>query len=251
MMVTDPRVGLTVSLGISLTAAVWLVSQFVFDADLAAALGMMRHAVTFLAIVVLLTALAAALVFAQFHRVRSDLLAGRNVLAEWTVDLATFTWAAAVAERQDHTEKRGALILILVFTALIFAGFAVFDPEAAPSMLGIGAALSALVIMAFLFGQRVSRIQMQLRSDRTIVGRNGLMMNSILHVWSVPLTWLVGAELAERPPATLSVTYAVLGRFGPQLHTITLPVPEQSLPLARQAARELNAARREGRWRPN
>lgn len=246
-MVTDPRLGLAVSLGISVAAAAWLVIQVVFDVELAAALGMSRHFVTYLSVVVLFSMLAAALVFAQFHRVRSDLLAGRNVLAEWSVDPATFNWAAAVAERNDQAEKRRALILILGFTALIFAGFAAFDPEAAPGMLGIGAAFSVVIIMAFLYGKRVNRIQMQFRSDRIVVGRDGLMMNGILHVWAVPLTWLVGAELEERPPATMSVSYAVLGRFGPQVQTITLPVPEQALPLAQRAVRALGAARRVAR----
>lgn len=243
-MVTDPRIGLAVSLGISAAATVWLAIQFVFDAELAAALGMTRHFVTYLAIVVLLSALAAALVFAQFHRVRSDLLAGRNVLAEWSVDAATFTRSAAAAEREDQKEKRGALILILAFTAVIFGGFAAFDPEAAPAMLGGGVAFSVVIVMAFLYGARVRRIQMLVRSDRMVVGRSGLMMNGILHVWAVPLTWLVGAELADRPPATLSVTYAVWGRFGPSSQTVVLPVPAQALALAQRAAPELNAARR-------
>ncbi len=243
-MVTDPRVGLTVSLAISVAAAAWLVVQFVFDAELAEALGMNRHFVTYFAIVVLFSALAAALVFAQFHRVRSDLRAGRNVLAAWTVDPAEFSRVAADADRKDRTEKRGALILILAFTAVIFAGVAAFDPEAAPGMIGVGAALSVVIVIAFLYGARVRRIQMMFRSDGIVVGRDGLMMNGILHVWAVPLTWLVGAELSGRPPATLVVTYAVFGRFGPQLQTVVLPVPEQALALAQRAELELNTARR-------
>lgn len=249
-MVTDPRVGLTVALGISVAAAAWLVIQFVFDAELAATLGMNQHFVTYLAIVVLLSSLAAVLVFAQFHRVRSDLMAGRNVLAAWTVDSASFTRAAILSERRDHAEKRGALLLILVFTALIFSGFAIFDPEAAPGMLGIGVAFSLVVLIAFLYGRRVARIQMRFRSGRVVVGRDGLTMNGILHVWTAPLTWLVGSDLADRPPATLAVTYAILGRFGPQLQTILLPVPDEALPVARRAALELNAARRAGKRKP-
>jgi uncharacterized membrane protein YhdT len=186
-------------------------------------------------------------VFARYNRVRRDLLAGRKVLAEWVVDPAVFTRVAAGAERRDQAEKRGALALILGFTAVIFAGFAAFDPEVAPGMLGIGIAFSAAIIAAFLYGIRVRRIQMRFRSDRIIVGRDGLMMNGILHVWAVPLTWLVGAELAERPPATLSVTYAVLGRAGPSLQTVVLPVPEQALARALQAELELNAGRRVAR----
>lgn len=249
MMLTNPRIGLLISLVVSLAMAAWLVVQFVFDAELAAALGMTRHAITFLAIVGLVFALAAALVFAQFHRVRSDLLGGRNVLAEWTVDPTAFDRVAAVAVYRDDTEKRGALILILVFTALIFGAFAAFDPEAAAGMLGIGVAFSVVVVMAFLYGARVRRIQMQLCSDRIIVGRDGLLVNGILHVWAVPLTWLVGADFARRPPASLNVTYAVLGRAGPLLQTVTLPVPEQALPLAERAALELNGAKR-ARRRP-
>jgi hypothetical protein len=249
-MLSDPRIGLGVSLAIAALAAMWLAAQFIIGDELAGAIGMGRHAITFVAIFALASALAAALMFAQFNRVRMDLLAGRKVLAEWTVDPAAFTRAATAAERKDHTEKRGALILILVFTAVIFAGFAAFDPEAAPGMLGGGMAFSVVIIMAFLYGTRVRRIQMLFRSDRIVVGRGGLMVNGILHVWAVPLTWLVGAELADRPPATLSVTYAVLGRFGPNLQTVVLPVPEQALALAQRAALGLNATRRGKRQPP-
>ena len=243
-MISDPRIGLGVSLAVAVLAALWLAAQFIIGDELAGAMGMGRHAITFLAIFVLVLAIAAALVFAQYTRVRRDLLAGRKVLAEWVVDPAVFTCVAACAERRDQAEKRGALALILGFTAVIFAGFAAFDPEVAPGMLGIGAAFSVVIIAAFLYGNRVRRIQMQFRSDRIVVGRDGLMVNGILHVWAVPLTWLVGAELAEGRTATLAVTYAVLGRAGPSLQTVVLPVPDQALALAQRAALELNAARR-------
>lgn len=243
-MISDPRIGLGVSLAVAVLAALWLAAQFIIGNELAGAMGMGRHAITFFAIFVLVLALAAALVFARYNRVRRDLLAGRKVLAEWVIDPVVFNRVAADTERRDQAEKRGALALILGFTAVIFAGFAVVDPEAAPGMLAIGAAFSVVIIAAFLYGNRVRRIQMQFRSDRTIVGRDGLMVNGILHVWAVPLTWLVGAELAEGRTATLAVTYAVLGRAGPSLQTVTLPVPEQALALARQAELELNAGRR-------
>jgi hypothetical protein len=249
-VVTDPRVGLATSLGIMVAAAAWLLAQFLFDAELAEALGMNRHFVTYLAIVVFVSSLAGALVFAQFHRVRSDLLAGRNVLAAWILDPAMFTEAAKLAEREDYAEKRGALLFILGFTTVIFAAFAIADPEAGPGMLGIGVAFAIIITASFLYGRRVARIQMQFRSGRIIVGRDGLMANDVLHVWAVPLTWLAGAELAEGPPANLGVSYVVLGRFGPLVQTVVLPVPEQALPLARRAALELNAARRAGRLPP-
>ena len=132
------------------------------------------------------------------------------------------------------------MILILALTAVIFSAFAIADPEVAPGMLGIGVVFSALIIAAFFYGRRVSRIQMQFRSGRIVVGRDGLTMNGVLHVWAIPLTWLVGAELVQQPPATLAVTYAFLARFGLQSQTIVLPVPPQALRVAQRAARELN-----------
>jgi hypothetical protein len=45
-MISDPRVGLGVSLAVAVLATMWLAAQFVFGEELAGAMGMGRHAFT-------------------------------------------------------------------------------------------------------------------------------------------------------------------------------------------------------------
>jgi hypothetical protein len=220
----------------------WLLLQFPLDEALNAALGMNRHAITYFAIVLLVGGLASAAVFGRFHRVRSDLLAGRNVIAEWTVEPGLLRQFAATEALHDRGEKRGALIAILAFTAVIFVAVALFDVEAAPGMLTIGAVFAVVIVLAFLYGNRVHRAHLQPRSGRIIVGRDGLLANDVLHVWRLLLTRLAGATLEDGPPTVLTISYAVLGRAGPQLYSVGLPVPVEARDRAERAWRELSAA---------
>jgi hypothetical protein len=136
-MRSDPRVGAMVSLGLAGIAALWLLAQVVASDALFDVLGSNVHPITFLSIFVLVSGLAVALLFRSYGRVKADLLAGRNVLARWTVDPATFKTVGAAAEERERGEKRGALYLIFFFVAVIFGGFVLYDPASAPFLLSV------------------------------------------------------------------------------------------------------------------
>lgn len=238
-MRSNPLIGAWISFGVAATAAVWLVLQWVVRDDLFAALGYAMHAITLLAVFALIAGLAVALLFRRFARVRADLLAGRNVIARWTVAAAEFEAFAARAVAADRADKLGALALVVGLVLLIFGAFALFDPEAAPAMLGMAGVIALLMAGAYLLGGRVMRRQLEPASREVIVGTDGLMLNGVLHVWSAMLTWLAGVDLDQGPPATLEVSYAYLARFGPQYVTVMLPVPQSALPLARQVVEQL------------
>jgi uncharacterized membrane protein HdeD (DUF308 family) len=129
---------------------------------------------------------------------------------------------APAALDRDRTDKRGALVLITAMLAVIFGAFALFDPEVAPAMLSIGAVVLLLVGGAYLLSGRIARRHLSFRSGEVIVGRDGLLVNGVLHVWSVPLSWLVGATL---DPGAMTVTYAHFIRYGVQTVDVLLPVP--------------------------
>lgn len=242
-MLADPRKGLWVALAIVAAALAWLAAlPFAGDA-IFARLGMGMHPITFLAIFAALAGAAAAWVFARFARVRSDLLAGRDVIARWRVGESALAAAAPEALAADEADKRGALLMILAFMALIFGAFALADPQAAPFMLSIGAVVAAVVGLAFLLGRRAARDLWRWRGGEAIVGRRGLIFNGALHVWAVPLTRLVGAQVAGEPPA-LVVAYRYLGRAGAQTVTVTLPAPDAARQEAARAAAALSAQSR-------
>lgn len=241
-MLSDPRIGLAASLIVAVLSAGWLAAQWLMSDALFEALGYAEHAITFLAIFLLLCGIAVALLFARLVRVKADLLAGRNVIARWSVDPQSFRVFAVVAEKREREEKRGALFLVLFFVVVIFGAFALFDLEAAPFMLSIAAAVAVAVVLAFLFGNRVRRKQLEPRSGEIIVGTDGVLVNGVLHVWHAFLTWLRGASLEPGPPAILTIAYAFLARYGMQEVAVMLPVPADAAPQAERAEQQLNNA---------
>jgi hypothetical protein len=245
-MLTDPRVGVRISLLTCAAAGVWLLGQ-VFDGDalweiLWPVLGYGTHVITLLSIFTVVTCPFVALLFYRYAKVKADLLAGRNVIARWAVDPATFKKFSPVAEARDRADKRGALNLIAFFVVVIFGAVALMDPEVAPLMLVAGVALMTVVTIAFWFGNRIRKRHLQMRSGEIIVGTDGLLVNDVLHVWSVPLSWLADVELEKGPPPILTITYAFWGRYGPQFVGVMLPMRAGQMDLARGAAERLKQA---------
>jgi hypothetical protein len=250
-MRSDPRVGMTVSLGLAGIGALWLLAQVVASDALFDALGTGVHAITMLSIFALLAGGAVALLFRSYGRVKADLLAGRNVLARWTVDPATFKTVGAAAEERERGEKRGALYLIFFFVAVIFGGFVLYDPASAPFLLSVAALLVAAVSIAFWLGNRTRRQHLEFQSDDIIVGKEGLLVNGVLHVWSAAMASLSGAKFSAGPPASVTVHYSYPTRAGMQYVTVALPVPPEQVELARTLVEQLGdlAGRKPGHRR--
>ena len=253
-MLTDPRIGLRIALLICAVAGLWLLGRlFASEAlweTLWPVLGYGTHAITLLSIFAVVTTPFVALLFYRYARVKADLLAGRNVIARWTVDPASFKKFSPVAAARHLAEKRGALYLIFVFVFVIFGAIALMDPEVALPMLAAGVALALIVTIAFWFGNRIRKRHLQMRSGEIIVGTEGVLVNDVLHVWSAFLSWLVGAEIEKGPPPILTITYGFWGRYGPQFVGVMLPIGPGQMDLARAVKAELEQAlgkRRTGR----
>jgi hypothetical protein len=232
---------LIVALVIAGLCATWFVASAFDDAALAASLGMNRHAITFVAIVIVIMALSTAAVFARFAAVRDELLAGRRVLGRWTVDPDTWNGVAPAALEADASDKRAALLTILFFVVLAFGGFALFDPTAAPGMILVGCGVAIAVAVAALVGGRIQRTHWRYRGGEVIVGERGLLSNGVLHVWALPLSRLLGARFAARRKA-LVVGYGWFSRTGFQEVDVILPVPASAREIATTVEAALTAS---------
>lgn len=239
-MRSDPRIGVMVSLGLAGIAALWLAAQVVASDALLDALGTGMHAITMLSIFVLVSGLVVALLFTRYSRVKSDLLTGRNVLARWTVDEESFQTVGAAAEQRERSEKRGALYLTFFFVAVIFGGFALYDPAVAPVMLAVAAFLVAAVSIAFWLGNRARRQHLEFKSGEIIVGKEGLLTNGVLHVWSAAMASLSSVDFNSGPPASVTIGYRYPTRAGMQYVTVVLPVPREHVDLAKTLVEQLS-----------
>jgi hypothetical protein len=242
-MLSDPRIGFGISLGVAAVSLLWLIGQLLDSGLLWPMLGYGMHAVTLLAIFALAASGPAAFLFLQYATVRADLLAGRNVIARWHIDPKLFRAFSKAEAARDLGEKRSALYLILVFMGLIFGAFALFDPEAAGGMLAIGGIVNLAILVAFWLGNRVARKHARLRSGEIIVGRRGLLVNGVLHVWGSFLTWFSGVSLHRGSHPALTISYRFLARYGPQQVTVVLPVSAGQLNLALEVRRQLGGNR--------
>lgn len=240
----DPQKGVIVSLLFAGVGALWLLGQWIAADAVWEVLGSGMHAITMLAIFVLVSGLAVAGLFRGYARVKADLLAGRNVVAQWRVDARQLETASPIAIARDESQRRGALYTILFFLAVIFGAFALFDPEIAPFMLGMAALVGAIVSLAFWLGNRSYRRQWQMRSGEVIVGRDGLLFNGVLHVWNTMLSWPGRAHFDEGPPPMLTITYKYAARTGAQPVHVQLPVPPERIDEARKIVAALGKGAR-------
>jgi hypothetical protein len=231
-MMTNPRIGLRISLFVGAAAALWLFGLWPFSDQVWAAFGMVMHAITFVAIFLLLSSAPVALLFRQLAAVRADLLAGRNVIARWRVEPSLFEAHGKKELARDEDEKRFALFFILALIAASFGAIALFDPRAASGMAAIGTGVCVIILAAWWLGGRATRERFKLRSGEVIVGERGLLVNDVLHVWGTYLSWLSRVEIEKGPPPALLVTYAYLARHGSQPATVSLPLTEDQMELA-------------------
>lgn len=238
-MLTDPRRLLAGALAFLALPLGWFLALAVASDALFQRFGMGMHAVTFLSIFLACAFGVAALIFLRFATVKSELLAGRRVVGAWRVDEATMRQVAPKALAADDEDKRGALLTIWIFLALIFGGFALFDHDAAPAMLTAAAGFGVVMGFAYLLGRRTAVDHWRWRGGEAILGERGLIFNGVLHVWAVPLSWLAGARATTRPAAVV-VAYRVWTRAGPQTYEAVIPVPSDATEAARAAVARLN-----------
>jgi hypothetical protein len=236
----DPWRGVLASLLIACVSVGWFAALWIDDAAIFRRLGYTMHAATLLAIFAFVAGAAVAGLFLRFHKVRTELLEGRRVLARWSVDAATFKAFVPRALDADRRDKRQALAAVGFFLVLIFGGFALYDVEAAPLMLSMAGAVLALMFVAYWLGQRAMAGQLVYRGGATIIGERGLLFNGVLHVWDAPLSWLSGAHVS-RDGRALEVDYAFLSRLGVQGVCVLVPVAPEGRAAAETAAARLQA----------
>ena len=238
----DPRIGLTVSLLIFAAAALWLLTQWLaFDAIREPEwpiIGFRSHVITFLALFAVIVCPSAALLFYRYLRVKADLLAGRNVIARWTVNPACVKEFSRIAGARDRAEKRPALYVAFFLIVLLFGAMALMHPDVVVPILVAGA-LAIVVSIALWLGDHKTRLRTP--SATTIVGTEGLLVNDALYVWSTSLSWLVGAEIEKGPPPVLRITYAFCF-YGLQFIKVVMPLDPDRWEIALAVVQRLQQA---------
>lgn len=234
-MRSDPRIGMMIAFAVAVLSAGWIAAQAILSDQLFAQLGYGMHALTFFSIFLLIAGVAVGLLFRRFASVRQELLDGTNVIARWTVDADTWSRFAKPAQRMERGEKQALLLTMYGLIALVCGGLALAVPDDAAIFAWIAVGIALIVTVAFLAGQRSFSEQLVYRGGDVIVGRRGVLVNDVLHVWAVWLSWLEGAAVSERKPAMLCISYGYWARYGPQSVTVLIPFAPEQVSLAVKA----------------
>ncbi len=226
-MRSDPRTGYWVSLSVAAIAVAWL-GLFALDGDaLHDRLGSAAFAITFIALFLAISAVIVAMLFRRFVRVRNDLVAGSDVVARWTVDpedWPAFAEHAGEATRADH---RAILVAILAFDVVICSVLAAINPGDATIFLWIGLGIAAVGCLGWLLGRRAMADHLTFRTGDVIVGRRGMLVNGVLHVWGYAGARLDAVQVIDdEKPNRLAFTYSWIARTGRQYATAYAPIPD-------------------------
>lgn len=229
----NPRIGQAVCLILAALAACWLATDWLADQFLAQKMGMARHALTYLALIVLFSALVVAVMFRNLARLRENLQAGYGVIAAWRIDEPAWTAVAQRAVADEQREKRIVLRTVWICIALIFTAFALLDQKAAPVMLGIGFLLLLVMGVAYLAGMWLSGRRSTFAGGTVVIGYKGLLMNGVLHCWDNWRARLVSVSLNRlEKPAQLHIIYRQRMRSTEEEVRLLVPVGPDDLAAA-------------------
>ncbi len=214
------------------------------------AMGMDGIGVTFMGALLVLFGIIAISVVGWHAWVIAHILDGRDRLARWSYD--PLLWQRFIREDLALRKEasKGLLWMVVVISVVVVGVFAL----AAEDMQAMG--FAALVVVATLGlataaafgGQRAMRRRYSVAHPELMIGRRGLWLNGITHVWRGFSARLEGVEVGTREGlGLLCIRYSVLQSSGPRSlmfyrreETVCVPIPQGRLDEAREVAKCLS-----------
>jgi hypothetical protein len=207
------------------------------------------YALGMFGLLLVITGLVTAAIYAPRAARLRAILSGRNVLAHWTYEVSGVA-RQAERDRRALSGRNRALFLVvagwMLACMVLFTGIGVLNGkgEDMPLFLAIMAGV-LLVVALFAFGMPHLLARQALRSKgEAVIATDGLYLNGAFHPWNAPMSALDGVEWIEDEEGT-RLAFHLRARTSPGLrwepYTLEVPVPPGEEEAARRAAARLGA----------
>jgi hypothetical protein len=196
-----------------------------------------------IAAISLFISLLGALTFAAFllrALKAQEILSGKGVLARWSYSKKEWDAYAELQFREEKSSKAGLFAIVAAACLAIGGAFAVLDPEAGPSVLGVLLGVAFLVGMVAFAVPRLEHARNKRGTGSAVIAEDGCVVNGYFHSWRMFGATLDAVAVKEDDAVPrLEIAYSAPSRTGRQEAVARIPIPKGKLDEAKQVARKL------------
>lgn len=224
-MLTDPIVLSRWSFWTMIACILWVVIYIMFNDQVMSVMGDGAHALLFISLVIGLSALIIIFMFRKHAAIRRQLVAGKGVLAKWTV--SPETWAAYVHKIAPETAegRRITLGLIVFFGVAIPLVMALMKGKDFMIFAWIGLGVILVGLLGHWLGTRQEKAHFIYRGGDCAFNADGIIVNGVYQGWGVPGSFLTAVDLTPGDPGVLKLVYWFITKQGGQFVDVYAPVP--------------------------
>jgi hypothetical protein len=184
-------------------------------------------AVMFFSLVLCITSIVVAVMYAKRANITGSILRGENLLAHWTYTEEEWARYAKTEHIEFKQHNRSLFLLVAVIAVIIGIIFIIGNPDDWAIF-----AVIILGIIAIAGGSAWLAVALSKRQNRKYHGEvfftaDGLFINRVLHIWKGYGAALEGAAYddTDREIPVIVISYSAPSRSGSQTWTVRVPVP--------------------------
>jgi hypothetical protein len=198
-------------------------------------------AIMFFSLVMCITSIVVAVMYAKRSRITGSILRGENLLAHWTYTEEEWARYAQTEHKEFKQHNRSLFILVAVIAIIIGVIFVIVNPDDwmifAVIILGIIAIAGVSAWLAVALGERQNRKY----HGEVFITADGVFINRVLHLWKGFGAAFEGAiyDDSGREIPVIVIDYSMPSRTGRQTSTVRVPVPHGHEPEAEVITQQL------------
>lgn len=183
-------------------------------------------AVSFLALVVAISCIIAALVYMNRAAALDRLFKDESLLAHWTYTTDEWKQYTEVDYKADSKSKWSLFYIVAVISLVVGLFFLIFAGEGGVLVFFVMLGLIALIAIVAWFSARQVYNQNRSSLGEAFISRDGLSLNRRFHTWKGLAANLDSvAMLEEKGQHLLAFKYSMPSRVGMEERTVRVPVP--------------------------